>query len=376
MKKDNLKPNDYNKKLKGYDVVLLKNINQKAIQRQIYLTNLLNKECPFCKKSFMDYVNVVPINTFEGIKVPGKYCVKCDMFWEERGAELLSLISEFSNFSEYDIHTEYLVPDYSEKNKLLKKLKSLSVVIFLKLKKQNKHKIIAVVMSKSERNIEKDVFHYTDFIARQLLYSISQNSIEIQIENDKYEILKYSYSDNNFPEFITIEKIYLKSGGGLYNKSFNKDSEFVDILLYSPFKNCLEVAHASYDKIEKIYYMDSKVFRKFINEFGNPGIKVLVYNCGNSDFAIVKDESILHAYGYSVAQNKNFSDNYRHILLSEVMDLGLMTAKEIISLLEWNINTSQSKDNFKEAVKRWNIDRNFVMNYKVDPKRFVISIVD
>jgi len=149
-------------------------------------------------------------------------------------------------------------------------------------------------------------------------------------------------------------------------------SMLVDILLYSPFTNCFEIAHATHDPVLGLYYMDAIIFREFISKYGNPGIKVAAHNCGYSDCFAMKEESFLYAYGYSVAQSAGLSEYSRQELLTEVMDLGYMSAHGVLSLLNHNINMHPGVE-YGNARDCWEADKRFVMNYNVNPQRFVVS---
>ena len=365
------------KKLKGYDIVLLKNTNQKAIQRRIFLTNYVCSECPICQKNLMNYVSIIPISDTEGIKVPGKYCSKCNAFWEARGATLQNLIPKLNYSSDYEVHSEYLISDYPQKMQFVKTIPSASVVVHLKLKNGDKHKMVVIVSSRSERNPKCDVLHYTEHLSRQLLFAICSGNGQFRVDGIEYDILKYSYLEkksNGLPYYMNIDKIILRSGGGLYQGISSKGIELVDILLYSPFTKCFEVSHASYDAKDDFYYMDAKIFRKFISEYGNPGIDVMTCRDDLSDFSTLRGESFLHAYGYSVAQNSGLSARDRQSLLGEVLDLGFMTAHAILCLLDLNINMHPGSK-YRNARLCWETDKQYVMGYKINPERFVVSTI-
>lgn len=365
------------KYLKGYKIVPWYNTNQKAIQHKIFLTNYERDSCPVCQKHLMDYVNIIQISEKEGIRVPGKYCSRCEMFWETRGTTLRNLIQRIPNSLDYEVNSEYLIPDYDQKMKLVKTIVSASMVVHIKLEGKDIHRMVVIVLSRSERNRDMEILHYTDLLARKLLFAIHQKSMQIQIDGNEYKILKYSYAEkqtNDISNYVNIDKIVIQPGGGLYQGYSQTRTELVDVLLYSPFTKCFEVSHASYDVKNRFYYMDAKVFRKFISEYGNPGIEVGVYESSIRDFSSMREESFLHAYGYSVAQSAGLSESSRQALLGEVMDLGLMTAHGILCLLEHNINMHPG-DKYMHARSCWEADKEFIMKYKVNPNRFVVSTI-
>lgn len=73
-----------------------------------------------------------------------------------------------------------------------------------------------------------------------------------------------------------------------------------------------------------------------------------------------------------MSQKDNLSDSHRRRLLSEVIDLNLMTPYDIINLLTSNINL-HSGERYFYARKKWKQDIEFVSNYRVNPNRFIIA---
>ena len=118
--------------------------------------------------------------------------------------------------------------------------------------------------------------------------------------------------------------------------------------------------------------MDAKVFRGFIEKYGNPGVKIAAYQPGARDFSTMREESILHAYGYVVGITHGVPEKVRRELLGEVMDLGIMSAESILRLLEHNISM-HPKEKDMYARMDWEADKQFVMEYKVNPDRFVVA---
>jgi hypothetical protein len=185
------------------------------------------------------------------------------------------------------------------------------------------------------------------------------------------KILRLDWKRDFLLDRLKVDTIVLRKGGGLYGGIAQHGTELVDILLYSPFTGCFEVAHATFDTENAIYYMDAKVFRSFVLKYGNPGIKIAAYQRGLVDFSTMQEESILHAYGYVVGNN-GVSDRERRNLLGEVMDLGLMSASSILNLLDLNI-AMHPGEKYENARFDWELDKQFVMEYKVNPDRFVVA---
>lgn len=76
------------------------------------------------------------------------------------------------------------------------------------------------------------------------------------------------------------------------------------------------------------------------------------------------DVSILKLYGYNVQTKKNISDQQRHIILSSIIEAGIMTRRQVIDLIETNMKRKSTRPDCELAVQKWQDDINFVDTYK------------
>lgn len=76
-------------------------------------------------------------------------------------------------------------------------------------------------------------------------------------------------------------------------------------------------------------------------------------------------ESILMQHGYNVSQNDNLSEIVRHKILAVLIDNKIMHRSDIISYLDFFISQRQYQSRFEMAISKWEIDREFVLNYRV-----------
>lgn len=78
------------------------------------------------------------------------------------------------------------------------------------------------------------------------------------------------------------------------------------------------------------------------------------------------DGSILKYYGYNVQTQKNISEQQRHIILSSVIEAGIMSRRQVVDLLEINIKRKSTRSDCASAIQKWNDDINFVNTYKTE----------
>ena len=152
--------------------------------------------------------------------------------------------------------------------------------------------------------------------------------------------------------------------------------KITDVLMYSPFTDRYEMMHAAIDLITDECYVDNKIFRMFINKYGNPGVRISAEyrpsKWKQSAMYDYQEESILHAFGYNVSQSKNLSNADRRSILADVVDLEVMTVSQIATFLNFLIST-HSDDKFEIARNKWERDYEYITNYKVNPERFLIA---
>ncbi len=74
-------------------------------------------------------------------------------------------------------------------------------------------------------------------------------------------------------------------------------------------------------------------------------------------------QSILMQYGYSVSQEEDLSTLQRRKILSLLVDNHILTRSEIISYLDFFINTKSSQEKFAKAVEKWEDDRDYIAQY-------------
>lgn len=88
-------------------------------------------------------------------------------------------------------------------------------------------------------------------------------------------------------------------------------------------------------------------------------------------------ESVLRQFGYSVGQEEDLSREQRRNIMSAIIDYNVLTKSEIISYLEYFINSRKKQKNpdgslkFRVAMERWRQDRDWIGGYKIGTFREV-----
>ena len=76
-------------------------------------------------------------------------------------------------------------------------------------------------------------------------------------------------------------------------------------------------------------------------------------------------ESILMQFGYTVSQEEGLSASRRQKILAVMIDNRVLSKSEIISYLDFFISQRQYQSKFELAVSKWEMDRDFVEEYRV-----------
>ena len=84
-----------------------------------------------------------------------------------------------------------------------------------------------------------------------------------------------------------------------------------------------------------------------------------------------KSQSVLNALGYSVSMELNFDKDKRQELLTKAIESQTFDVADLISFLNWLIQTRATQSKYKEAVRKWEEDLFFVKNYKKEDRNIM-----
>ena len=90
------------------------------------------------------------------------------------------------------------------------------------------------------------------------------------------------------------------------------------------------------------------------------------YDVWGNHFSEWNQESILHMYGYNVSSTVNLTETQRHTVLKMLVERKILSRFSIIDHLEFLINLNRDKIGFDAAVKKWEIDVDFLQTISVN----------
>ena len=77
-----------------------------------------------------------------------------------------------------------------------------------------------------------------------------------------------------------------------------------------------------------------------------------------------KSQSVLNAMGYTVGMETNLSSSERQKILEDALKSHIFSVHDLISFLNWLIQTRKNQNKFSTAVEKWTEDLKFVKNYE------------
>lgn len=349
--------------------------------------------CPKCREKLEDNFTRIPVKR-KGkeivYKVIGKYCRLCDMLYVTDYQLVSELLRNNDQCRDFTLNGKSLCGASKEQPSTLETQKRLqkdlrkitsSVVMLMIRYKDKRNQSFTIVNDKSDEKKEANILHYSCDEALELLSAAfaKQRKKKGVILGQEYDVEMIVYKDKsstNMPQSILPTDLTIRSGGGLFNSSSPGYLEVVDVLLFSPFTQRYELMRSTYDKYDNYCYSDLSVYRAFVNKFGKPSLDLYFDDDSDGgsgrDFDELRTKSILKVFGYSVKKGDNLSPQQRQRILSEVIDLELLTVKGVISLLDFFIST-HTNDKYSDARSKWEADKKFVAEYKVNPQRFLIA---
>lgn len=339
----------------------------------IYTTvdaNISNKrKCWGCgNRLIMDSINIEHNNRNGYYCLHGLACEKCRILYTKY--DVVDAIYEDckrnfpKNLKHYYGKRKYL--QFQKSAEVL--MKNENVVCVIQTNDRVQYKII----KEYDGTLDETFFPYTSEFAREILADIyrSEKNKEYSYKEQRGKIRYYYACDSLKNNLIGSGDLCIKTGGGLKSSKRRGGDQFVDILFYSPFTNRYEIVTVTYNKFDDEYYLDIHKWRRFIQKYGNPNFVPTFESGRNSRLSYnLRERSILNDYGYK----STLSAQERRAILTEMVDLDIISVSGIIQHLEFFISVPGARDNMYYSRKVWEEDLKFIENYDVNPERFLVA---
>lgn len=336
--------------------------------------------CPQCRQTLRKDETIIPIGDDLNLLVEGGVCPKCRSMFVQNADDIFKILKD-NPFSEGFYINDAACWQYSElKRKKIQHQRMRSVfdsmesaVVLISVTFQDKRTDEYIISTDKNADSTENVVCYLSPIGRELLTAAYVNSRGKtgSIDGRKYSVTSMLPKDG-MPETLIPSSVTVKTDGGYISSVKNRNFEIVDLLLYSPCNDIYECVHATYNKLDNVCFMDISIYRRFLHKHGNPGLKLHFPEGASGKYGELEAESILRGYGYSVGRKENLSSSERRAILSELVDLEILTVARIVRYLDFFIRRHKGLQ-YAEAVSKWTSDKEFIKNYKVNPARFMLS---
>lgn len=350
--------------------------------------------CPHCGAALILGFSLVSVGGNGKAKVIGFECKECKILFAQHSNAIRKLLKDNVCSKEITLNGKYLW-NYSElqRRKIRSKerakilackreiLSRINGSIMLVILKNDNKQIDCVITGSKKVNLYDGVIvtHYTSILAKEILTSVYREPRIIDIGGDEYCLTTSVYPLDEagrqqvFPIELMPSAIKIKQDGGYFTAIRNDHEEVVDVLLFSLCTHRYEIARATYDSVSNECFMDIGIFRSYVKEYGKPELQLRFNESTRvgTSFDDLRAESILHAYGYSASKADGLTESERRELLSEIVDLELLTVSYVVRLLDYFIRIHPSDKDYI-ARDKWKRDIKFISNYNINTKRFLI----
>jgi len=336
-------------------------------KRNVLLTAFMLNRCLCCGAPLGKFRMRLPKGAQKW--VDAQHCWKCNTFYllcNQKNVDLMRVNTESIDAIALQRH----VREYNRYVSLRHETAAASMAFSFLLINRTDAMIYTITTDYRLRNPGRRIIHYREPEARKIMtasffgdgsISINGSDYAVQIYENRYD---YQYSLRViFPD----DEICIGKGnnGGYYTPGGSKP---MIALLYCAKTQCLEAASVTYDETEGVYLMDSTVYKSLVAQYGFPICDYVSRN--RNGYSELNEESKLHILGYNVGDSEGMSDAQRQSLLAELVELGFLQVYEIVNHLDFLIRLNGGRS--QKSIQRWNADKEFIMNYRIDQARFAL----
>lgn len=238
---------------------------------------------------------------------------------------------------------------------------------------------ITVVEDYHEQNGKKGIYWVKRPFSMHILLA-AKGDLTVKYNNIEYWVVFYeAINEQKLLQYIQPTKFFNSAASpqNIYVFSHKHISHFENdnyesVTAFVPCQNSTEpvLVNVFYEKSSQMYFINETTYETIRQRYGLPYLRIKSAQLaeGNS-FEELRAHSELNLLGYNVGSAAGNTSQRRQRLLKDIMDSGLLSKSEIISHLEWLVNTREYMTNMQNAVRDWQKDLQFVRNYNINQQR-------
>lgn len=180
---------------------------------------------------------------------------------------------------------------------------------------------------------------------------------------NREEVVAFSLEDTSKALIRTNGEFCLTGGHGLHDiegivNVINSAGEIIEVKV--PIARCIACNK---------YYLHDRQYKK-LKALGMIMCRIedkkVHYDIWGRNFSEWNQESILHMYGYNVSSAVNLTEAQRHTVLKMLVERKILSRFSIIDHLEFLINLNRDKAGFELAVKKWEMDVEYLQTMPIN----------
>lgn len=377
--------------------------------RAICTEPVQSNTCPRCGAALYSNKVMIPVTENQSAKVPGLVCRSCDIIYVKETRELTEIMRDNILARDFTLNGRELWNASVEERKRQKaearrKRQTERRARTQSLLAERKHRLGAVpsaivmvvakicgqekeyIITGKETDPERGILSYKSPEGLELLSAAfaAQRDKKGLLHQGNFEAVAVVFPQeaaNGVSKCMLPWQFRIRTDGGYCSSIKNRNYELVDLLVYSPRSRRFELMAATHDKRENLCYTDISLFRNFIHTYGNPQMPMdFELPSYASHYGIrydrdcyfdLRSESVLRAYGYTVAEANGLSSGQRREILAEIVDLQILTVHQIVSHLDFFCQL-HSANRYQFARNKWREDKSYIEKYRVNPDRFLV----
>lgn len=304
------------------------------------------------------------------VKIDGFACYHCNAAFSSKARLLNELERLRDTEMGYQLRRDFYLPEDEVESRQKQFLSSDTAYCQAALYAPEDVRIYT--LERVRRNCDgQQTVHYTSDEGLAMLTALYLSETKVELDGKTFVIGSCAYAKSKDKIFLspndTVE-VTTRKGGGYY--SADEETEQLDALVFCHNSRRLEVLPVSFDKKTGEYFVDSAVLRGFYQKHGIPFVKYSQKI--RNELVPLRDESYLHALGYNVGEQAGLNDDQRQRILADAADAG-MPIQDIRRMLDFLINLNRNKDGLRTACEKWEEDKEFISNYKINQDNFVFA---
>lgn len=354
--------------------------------KYVYLTPFKFHRCPICGSSLhLDRNYAIKVSKKECAKISGNWCEECSSLFCVDDFFVRHIHKIRLDVNTYILSEKFISGfDFKKTSTDFRHIKTaLSQYI---VSDKNGLKAFTIVSDMEDVDPEHGIISYNNGVAKLLDRAEMLNTPIVDIQYKEYIILhiKHNNIKANIKDVVANNRSFVSSSPALCSDTtvYIYKGKIQCHFKHHVCEYCAEIpflnAESSHFFVEYCYDCDKFLmkyddYESYLKEYKFFPANLRYYD-NNSEYHDFNraEKSPLYLCGYNVNSKKSLFKFERQNILASLMDYNIMSRRTILDYLEMFVITNKNRENMLAAVGKWEEDRKYVLNYKLDEKPRVV----